>query len=68
MIEEILRMRDVIRVTRLSRATLYRYIAKGIFPKPLVLGNVTSKRSAIGWRASDIDTWMKTRTERAEKE
>ncbi|MBB5215726.1 AlpA family phage regulatory protein [Parapusillimonas granuli] len=46
------RMRDVLRMTALSRSTLYRRIADGSFPAPVSLGG-----AAKGWRRSDLEDW-----------
>lgn len=47
------RIRDVLRITGLSRATLYRRIAAQRFPLPVHLGG-----RACGWSASDLKTWI----------
>lgn len=47
------RMRDVIRITSLSRPTLYRRIAAGRFPAPVKLGGRTS-----GWSARALQAWI----------
>lgn len=46
------RMRDVLRMTALSRSSLYRRIASGTFPAPVSLGG-----AAKGWRHSDLQEW-----------
>ncbi|WP_245610780.1 helix-turn-helix transcriptional regulator [Xenophilus azovorans] len=45
-------MRDVLRMTALSRSSLYRRIAAGTFPAPVSLGG-----SAKGWRRTDLEQW-----------
>ena len=50
---KILRLREVIDMTGLSRATLYKMIAVGEFPAQRQLG----KRS-VGWRSSDLQDWL----------
>jgi prophage regulatory protein len=47
------RMADVIRITALSRATLYRRIAEGKFPPPVHLGG-----RACGWTPSALQAWV----------
>lgn len=42
----------------LSRSTIYRMMNNGDFPRPVVLG-----RRAVGWRAADVETWIKQREE-----
>ena len=46
------RMRDVLRMTALSRSSLYRRIAAGTFPAPVSLGG-----AAKGWRRIDLEQW-----------
>ncbi|MFT0532762.1 helix-turn-helix transcriptional regulator [Castellaniella hirudinis] len=46
------RMRDVLRMTALSRSSLYRRIAAGTFPAPVSLGG-----AAKGWRRGDLEQW-----------
>lgn len=47
------RMKDVIRITSLSRPTLYRRIAAGRFPAPVKLGG-----RASGWSAQSLQAWI----------
>ena len=42
----------------LSRSTIYLMMAEGRFPRPIKIG-----RRAVGWRASDVEEWLKTLTE-----
>ncbi len=48
------RMRDVLRITSLSRATLYRRIAARRFPAPVHLGG-----RACGWSTIAIQDWVR---------
>lgn len=50
---QILRMRDVTRLTSLHRATIYRLIERDEFPKQIRLG-----RRRVGWRAADVSDWI----------
>ena len=52
----ILRRPEVERQTQLSKATIYRQMHAGTFPKPVHLGE-----RAVGWRASEIDEWLASR-------
>ncbi len=45
----LLRLRDVLHVTRLKRATLYRYMSAGLFPFPVSLGP-----RAVRWLHTDV--------------
>ena len=39
----------------ISRATLYRWISEGRFPRPLILGPRVRR-----WRAGVIENWLKS--------
>jgi len=43
--------------TSLSKATLYRMIAAGQFPRPLQVGP-----NSVRWRESDLKSWMEALT------
>ena len=47
------RMRDVLRITGLSRPTLYRRIAARRFPPPVHLGG-----RACGWHSLALQSWI----------
>ena len=49
-----LRIKDVMRITALSRPTLYRRIAAQRFPRPVHLGG-----RACGWASSDLAAWIR---------
>jgi len=51
-----LRLQAVVRVTGLSRSTLYRLIADKQFPRPVRLGP-----RAVAWRRQDVEAWSETR-------
>ncbi|MGD9598664.1 MAG: helix-turn-helix transcriptional regulator [Steroidobacteraceae bacterium] len=48
------RLRDVLRITGLSRPTLYRRIAACRFPRPVHLGG-----RACGWAHAALQDWIK---------
>lgn len=48
------RIRDVLRITSLSRPTIYRRIAAGRFPAPVHLGGRT-----CAWSRVALQTWIK---------
>jgi prophage regulatory protein len=54
--EAILRERQVVEITGLSRTTLWRQERKGKFPKRIKL----SER-AVGWRKSAVLSWVEDR-------
>ncbi|HWK71989.1 MAG TPA: AlpA family phage regulatory protein [Burkholderiaceae bacterium] len=47
------RLADVLRITALSRATIYRRIAEGRFPRPVHLGG-----RACGWTPAALQGWI----------
>lgn len=47
------RIADVMRITALSRATVYRRIADGIFPPPVLLGG-----RVCGWTPAALQAWI----------
>lgn len=51
--ERILRLRQVIDKTGLTKSTIYRRIKAGEFPGPVDLGGYIA-----GWRQSEIDAWI----------
>jgi len=51
--QPILRIHDVVAITRLSRSTIYRLIQAGRFPKPIKL-----TERASGWRYEEVEQWL----------
>jgi len=51
-----LRLKDVMTKTGLSRSSVYKYIAEGKFPKPVHLGERT-----VAWVESEIEEWLMTK-------
>lgn len=51
--EVICKLPEVRNVTGLSKASIYRLMADGTFPRPCRLG----KRS-VGWKKSSINNWL----------
>ncbi|ALJ15319.1 MAG: helix-turn-helix transcriptional regulator [Sphingopyxis sp.] len=49
-----MRLDEVLALTGLSRATLYRKIASGTFPTQHKLAE-----RCCGWRAGDVDIWLR---------
>lgn len=57
---QLLSVDDVLRLTRVARATLHRMVRAGAFPAP---------RRGLGirrtlWRSDDVIAWMRNREER----
>ncbi len=56
LVMRILRMKTVIEITGLARSTVYKYVAEGIFPKPISLGG-----RSVGWLESEVHSWIQSR-------
>ena len=54
--QRLLRRQEVEELTGLSRASIYRLISEGGFPRP-----VRVSATAVRWKASDIDAWIQSR-------
>ena len=54
--EQFLRIREVLRLMGLSRATLYVMVNENQFPVPVRL-----RARTVAWRASQVKEWMDTR-------
>ena len=55
--DRFLRMPEVIFVTGLSKATLYRLMAQGKFPKQIKISS-----GAVGWPESEVMDWLNRKT------
>ncbi len=56
MLNSILRLKEVLARTGLSKSTIYDYMARDLFPKPLRLG-----ARSIGWREKEVVDWLDAR-------
>ena len=52
----LLRMSQVQNRTGLSRSTIRRWVARGLFPQPIKLGE-----NVVGWIEAEIDAWIRER-------
>lgn len=52
MSDRYLRRREVEAESGLSRATIYRHMTAGLFPRPRKIGP-----NSVAWRASDVERW-----------
>lgn len=55
----ILRKKEVLHLTGISSATLYRLIAKGDFPKSKKLTGDSGR--AVGWGSNEVQNWIQSR-------
>lgn len=61
--ERVIRLPEVIKITGLSRSTIYTHINYGLFPKNINLG-----ARSVGWLESEVDAWLQSRIEKREGE
>jgi prophage regulatory protein len=54
----VMRLKEVMDTTGLSRSTVYKYISDGAFPKPITLGE-----RCVGWVESEVFEWLLARIE-----
>lgn len=54
----VIRLKEVIGTTGLTRSTVYKYIAEGTFPKPVSLGE-----RCVGWLESEVLAWIISKVE-----
>lgn len=54
--EKIIRLREVLDRTGLSRSMAYTLIEDGLFPRPVSLG-----ARAVGWLTSEVNEWIASR-------
>lgn len=60
MAEKLIRRPEVETRTGLSRSTIYDWIKRGEFPKPVALG-----ARLVAWRESDVNAWLEARETKA---
>ncbi len=56
MSHQILKLKEISSLTKLSSSTIYRLVQAGEFPKPIKLA-----AHASGWLESDIEDWIESR-------
>lgn len=52
-IDGLLRLRDVVAITKMTSSTIYRRMGTGTFPRPLQLSP-----ACVRWRESAIREWL----------
>ena len=53
--DRLLRRREVEWITGMSRASIYRLMQQGDFPRPVKVGS-----TAVRWKESDIAAWIES--------
>ena len=59
MLKQIYRFSEVMKLTGLSRSSIYLAVSKEEFPKPIKIG-----RRAVGWHQNVIEEWIQKLMER----
>ncbi|TAI63421.1 AlpA family transcriptional regulator [Bradyrhizobium sp. Leo170] len=54
--DRIVRIQEVVKITGLSRRSIYRAMVAGIFPKQVDVG-----MRAAAWMLSDVQAWLSSR-------
>ena len=54
--DRLLRMTEVVEIVELSSSTIYRYMAKGMFPRSRRIGP-----NSVRWLESEVREWMESR-------
>lgn len=58
-----MKLKDVMNVTTLARATIYKYIAEGTFPKQYkVIGN------RVAWDYEEVQDWIRAKIAESDSE
>lgn len=52
--DRIIRLKEVLQKTGLTRSTLYRKVAARTFPRQIAIST-----RCMGWRQSDLDDWLR---------
>ncbi|AKS24226.1 MAG: transcriptional regulator [Leptospirillum sp. Group II 'C75'] len=55
----IVRLKELVKISGLSRSTIYDQVKSGTFPQPVKLG-----ARAIGWILSDVENWIASKAGR----
>lgn len=56
--DTIIRLPEVIKAVGLSRATIYRRMAEGHFPKQVALSESDARSAPVGWSSNEIAAWI----------
>ena len=60
---KIIRLKTVLNMTGLSRSTIYDYMARGIFPRQISLGE-----NSRGWIEKEVNEWIDIRISERDSE
>ena len=57
--DRIMRTPEVVKLTGLSKTTIWRRVRSGDFPMPVRLGSLATR--SVGWREGEIKRWIEGR-------
>ncbi len=57
--DRIMRTSEVVKLTGLSKTTIWRRVRSGDFPMPVRLGSLATR--SVGWREGEIERWIDSR-------
>ena len=57
--ERMMRIPEVVKVTGLSKTTIWRRVKSGDFPPPVRLGSMETR--SVGWPESKVNLWLNSR-------
>ena len=57
--DRIMRTSEVVKLTGLSKTTIWRRVRSGDFPMPVRLGSRATR--SVGWREGEIERWIDSR-------
>jgi prophage regulatory protein len=55
-LDRMLRIAEVLRITGVSAATIWRWVKESAFPAPVRLG-----ANSVAWKESDVCAWLESR-------
>lgn len=57
----LIRLPEVLKMTGLSRATIYRRMRAGTFPKSVDIGGSDARCAPVAWPLDEIEGWIEQR-------
>ena len=57
----ILKQPEVLHRCGISRSSMYRWIAEGLFPRQRSMKGLGQKGRAVGWLESEVNDWVNSR-------
>ena len=57
-LDRFMRTKEVLEILSVSRSTLYNWMQKGVFPRPIEISGPGTR--VLRWRRSVIERWLET--------